>query len=82
MICWRCHSNSVNTGSLLPICSDVKTRNRRNVVGIDMIRDNVLDSIFNKSTYNPYCYIRFAKTEQAKYGDGNKEDEYTLPPMW
>ena len=25
MICWRCHSNSVNTGSRLPICSDVKT---------------------------------------------------------
>ena len=35
-----CHSNSVNTGSRLPICSDVKTRKRRNVVGIDMIRNN------------------------------------------
>jgi hypothetical protein len=35
MICWRCHSNSVNTGSRLPICSDVKTRKRWNVVGID-----------------------------------------------
>jgi hypothetical protein len=32
-----CHSNSVNTGSRLPICSDVKTRKRRNVVGIDML---------------------------------------------
>jgi hypothetical protein len=40
MIYWRCHSNSVNTGSRLPICSDVKTRKRRNVVGIDMIRNN------------------------------------------
>ena len=40
MICWRCHSNSVNTGSRLPICSDVKTRKRGNVVGIDMIRNN------------------------------------------
>jgi hypothetical protein len=40
MICWRCHSNSVNTGSHLPICSDVETRKRRNVVGIDMIRNN------------------------------------------
>ena len=40
MLCWRCHSNSVNTGSRLPICSDVKTRKRRNVVGIDMIRNN------------------------------------------
>jgi hypothetical protein len=25
MICWRCHSNSVNTGSRLPRGSDVKT---------------------------------------------------------
>jgi hypothetical protein len=40
MICWRCHSNSVSTGSRLSICSDVKTRKRRNVVGIDMIRNN------------------------------------------
>ena len=40
MICWRCHSNSVNTGSRLPICSDVKTRKRQNLVGIDTIRNN------------------------------------------
>jgi hypothetical protein len=40
MICWRCHSNSVNTGSRLLRGSDVKTRKRRNVVGIDMIRNN------------------------------------------
>ena len=40
-------SNSVNTGSRLPICSDVKTKKRRNVVGIDMIRNNVL---FNTKT--------------------------------
>ena len=43
LICWRCHSNSVNTGSRLPICSDVKTRKRRNVVGIDMIRNNHIE---------------------------------------
>ena len=30
----------IDTGSRLPICSDVKTRKRRNVVGIDMIRNN------------------------------------------
>ncbi len=36
----RCHRNSVNTRSLLPICSDVKTRKRWNVIGIDMIRNN------------------------------------------
>jgi hypothetical protein len=40
MICWRCHSNSVNTGNRLPSISDVKTEKRRNVVGIDMIRNN------------------------------------------
>jgi hypothetical protein len=36
----RCHNNSVNTESRLPSISDVKTRKRRNVVGIDMIRNN------------------------------------------
>ena len=40
IICWRCHSNSVNTGSRLPYLSDVKTRKRQNMVGIDMIRNN------------------------------------------
>jgi hypothetical protein len=40
IICWRCHSNSVNTGSRLPYLSDVKTRKRQNVVRIDMIRNN------------------------------------------
>ena len=40
MICWRCHSNSVNYGSRLPSSSDIKTRKGRNVVGIDMIRNN------------------------------------------
>ena len=35
----RCHRNSVNTRSPLPICSDVKTRKRWNVVGIDS--DNI-----------------------------------------
>ena len=43
MICWHCHSNSVNTGSRLPICSAVKTRKRWNVVGIDMIRNNHIE---------------------------------------
>ena len=39
LICWRCHNNSVNTRSHLPIISDVKTRKKQNVVGIDMIRN-------------------------------------------
>ena len=47
MICWRCHSNSVNTGSRLPNISDVKTRKRRNVVGIDIIRNNRIDLFYN-----------------------------------
>ena len=58
MICWRCHSNSVNTGSRLPICSDVKTRKRRNVVRIDMIRNNrikhvvLVQSWYSLNKYN------------------------------
>jgi hypothetical protein len=39
-IYWRCHSNSVNTGSSLPHISDVKTWKRRNRIGIDMIWNN------------------------------------------
>jgi hypothetical protein len=41
--CWRCHSNTVDTRSRLPICPDVKTRKRRNVVGIDMIRNKHIE---------------------------------------
>jgi len=48
MKCWRCHSNSVNTGSHLPRGSDVKTRKRRNVVGVDMIRNNRIGFFFRK----------------------------------
>jgi hypothetical protein len=40
--CQHHQSNSVNTGSHLPRNSDVKTRKRRNVVGIDMIRNNCI----------------------------------------
>ena len=39
MTCWCCHSNSVNTGSRLSNISDVKTRKRRNIIEIDMIRN-------------------------------------------
>ena len=45
MICLLCHSNSVNTGSSLPNISDVKTRKRRNVIGIDMILSNRIISM-------------------------------------
>ena len=38
-ICWRYHSNSVYTGSRLPNISNVKTRKRRNMVGINLIRN-------------------------------------------
>ena len=40
MISWRCHTNSVNTGSSLPNIQDVMTRKRRNVIGIDMFQNN------------------------------------------
>ena len=53
MICRRCHSNSVNTGSRLPRRSDVKTRKRRNVVGINMIRNNRSHwTLKNTTTYD------------------------------
>ena len=40
LICWRCHGNGVSTVSRLPNISEVKTRNRRNMIGIDMIPNN------------------------------------------
>jgi hypothetical protein len=43
IICWCCHSNSVNTGSRLPNISEIKTRKRRNMIGIDMIRNNSIE---------------------------------------
>ena len=45
MICWRCHNKSVNTGSRLLI-SNVKTRKRPNMIGIDMIRNKRIKKIF------------------------------------
>ena len=52
------NSNSVKTGSRLSYLSDVKTRKRRNVVGIDMIRNNRIIAL--KSKKNPWmmCTIR------------------------
>ena len=38
---WRCHSNSVNTGSSLPNISYIKKRKRRNMIGIDMIGNKI-----------------------------------------
>ena len=52
---WRCHNNSVNTGSRLPSTSDVKTRKRRNVVGIDMIRNNRIETFL--AVCNKYICI-------------------------
>ena len=40
-----------NTGSRLPNNSDVKTWKRRNVVGIDMIRNNRIDFVFHVETW-------------------------------
>jgi len=62
MICWRCHSYSVNTGSRLPYLSDVKTRKRRNAVGIDMIRNNrIVRLYYTMSTCNRIQYVFFFK---------------------
>ena len=56
MTCWRCHSNSVNTGSSLPSISDVKTRKRWNVVEIDMIRNNRIVCIMSRQLCKLYHY--------------------------
>jgi hypothetical protein len=40
MICWRCHSNIVNTGSRVPNILDARTWTTRNMIGIDMIQNN------------------------------------------
>ena len=48
LICWRCHSNSVNTGSSLPNISHVITRKRRNVIRIDMIWNNRIGTVPSK----------------------------------
>ena len=42
MICWRCHSNIVNTGSRLPNILDARTWTTRNMIGIDMIQNNCI----------------------------------------
>ena len=68
MICWRCHSNSVNTGSRLPIYSDVKIRKRRNVVGINMIRNNRIVYTFLYSILNLCQYFRFVLQPCQLYG--------------
>jgi hypothetical protein len=52
------HCDSVNTGSRLPICSDVKTRKRRNVVGIDMIRNNRIGCLLFVY-YHDSCELSF-----------------------
>jgi hypothetical protein len=54
MICWRRHSNSVNTGSSLSNISDVKTRKRRNMIGIDMIQNN---RILHRCPLNVYRFF-------------------------
>jgi hypothetical protein len=64
MICWCCHSNSVNTGSRLPICSDVKTRKRWNMVGIDMIRNNRIVTLLSQciTIQNTGCFDGVSST--------------------
>jgi hypothetical protein len=45
-VCWCCHGNSANIRSCLPNISDVKTQKRRNMIGIDMIRNKHIAGIF------------------------------------
>jgi hypothetical protein len=70
MICWRCHSNSINTGSRLPNISDVKTRKRRNVIGIDMIRNNrIVCTVLNIVWINSEEYLQKEEVLQAHLND-------------
>ena len=72
MICWRCHSNSINPGSRLPNISDVKTRKRRNVVEIDMIRNNRIDDLVlsrqdHSDFFNVLCWFGFREFSSTRY---------------
>jgi hypothetical protein len=62
MICWRCHSNSVNTVSRLPICSDIKTRKRQYMVGIVMIR--------NYRIWSSTIFLLYHYTSASRRGRG------------
>ena len=50
IICWRCHSNSVNTGSRLAYLSDVKTRKRRTWSELIWFETTVLETFNNIDT--------------------------------
>ena len=72
MICWRCHSNSINPGRRLPNISDVKTRKRRNVVEIDMIRNNRIDDLVlsrqdHSDFFNVLCWFGFREFSSTRY---------------
>jgi hypothetical protein len=72
MICWRCHSNSINPGSRLPNISDVKTRKRRNMVEIDMIRNNRIDDLVlsrqdHSDFFNVLCWFGFSEFSSTRY---------------
>jgi hypothetical protein len=54
----RCDSESIKTGIRLSYLSDVKTRKRRSVVGIDMIRNNRIIAIKSKICPWMMCTIR------------------------
>ena len=68
MICRHCHSNSINTGSRLPNISDVKTRKRRNMVGIDMIRNNCIQTVHEQNMYWKLSLFVIFKTLYSYHG--------------
>ena len=69
LICWRCHSNSINIRGRLPNISDSKTRKRLNMIGIDMIRNNhiVVYRRFESWSSQTKDYIIGIRCFSAKY---------------
>ena len=64
----RCHSNSVSTGSRLPNISDVKTRERRNMIGLTWFETSALQLFysFSKPSTNHYLKRRIYVTLKGR----------------
>jgi hypothetical protein len=59
--------DSINTGSSLPYISDVMTRKRRNMNGIDMIRNNHILLKEIKCAWNEHIHLQVTKTKKAPF---------------
>ena len=57
------------TGSRLPNISDIKTRKRRNMIGIDMIRNNRIEGHLRKKIDNLYLSYKILNSQSIIYVD-------------